>query len=199
MQTSEELCIRTGTTDAEDIRVDVWNGSAWVNVFTDLLSGSWNNVSVSSYLLSPTFTIRFTGSSESGDVTQDSWNIDATLLHTIADESSFDYVLRVNNTNAASWQIRLKKYSDANITRLQNCTIYFHNSTDGASSQIIIEDGVYNQDVGSWYDLGDSETIYIALIAKASFTGTSELNVYLEILTPGTTTYAQYILKFHFQ
>jgi hypothetical protein len=77
---NEELCIYGGAMGAEDIMVDVWNGSSWVNVFTDLNSG-WNNVTVSEYLISPIFTIRFKGADIIGDMTQDFWAIDATLLH----------------------------------------------------------------------------------------------------------------------
>jgi len=79
-ETNEQLCIYTGTMGAEDIRVDVWNGSAWKNVLTDLYQG-WNNVSVHSYLTSSTFTIRFKGSVEINDTVQDTWQIDAALLH----------------------------------------------------------------------------------------------------------------------
>ena len=78
--TNEELCIYGGTMGSEDIQVDVWNGSTWENLFTDLSSG-WNNVSVSSYLDSTTFTIRFKGNEETSDTIQDNWKIDATLLH----------------------------------------------------------------------------------------------------------------------
>jgi len=193
-EANEELCIYGRTMGSENITVDVWNGTAWKNLFTGLSSG-WNNVSVSSYLNSSTFTIRFKGGNETSDTTQDSWNIDATLLHVWTIET-YDYVLRVNNTDASSWQIRLKKYADSNINRLENCTIYFHNSTDGASNQIYIQNGVYINQTGSWYDLGGLETIYIAMTAQANSTGTSYVRVYLEILTVGTTTYAQYVIAF---
>jgi hypothetical protein len=65
---------------AESIRVDVWNGAAWQNVFPSLIGG-WNNVTVASYLTSSTFTIRFIGATETSDTTQDNWKVDATLLH----------------------------------------------------------------------------------------------------------------------
>jgi len=78
--TNEDLCIYGGTMGSEDIQVDVWNGLTWENLFTDLSSG-WNNVSVSSYLDSTTFTIRFKGNEETSDTIQDNWKIDATLLH----------------------------------------------------------------------------------------------------------------------
>ena len=69
----------------EKIQVDVWNGITWQNLFTEL-TGGWNNISVSSYLDSSTFAIRFRGETETGDVTQDVWNIDATLLHVWSNE-----------------------------------------------------------------------------------------------------------------
>jgi len=80
----EELCIKTGTTDAEDIIVYVWNitDSSWIQVFSDLTADAWNNVSITNYLDNETFTVRFLGGTESGDTFQDSWEIDATLLHT---------------------------------------------------------------------------------------------------------------------
>jgi len=83
-RTNEELCIKTGTTSAEDIKVYVWNatGSSWHLILSDLTANSWNNISVTSYLTSSTFTVRFLGGTETGDTSQDTWQIDCTLLHT---------------------------------------------------------------------------------------------------------------------
>ncbi len=78
-QPNQWLCIYGGTMSAEDIRVDVRNGSTWINLFTDLVSG-WNNISVSQYVNSPTFTIRFKDGTQTSDPVQDSWQIDAALL-----------------------------------------------------------------------------------------------------------------------
>jgi len=193
---NEELCIYCGTMGSENITVAVWNGTAWNNVFTNLSSG-WNNVSVSTYLTSSNFTVRFNGGNETGDAAQDSWNIDATLLYVFTSvETTYDYVLKVNNTVTNSWEIRLKKYSNSSIGRLQNCTIYFHNSTDGTSSQTVIENGSFTNETGAWYDLGSLETIYIAMTVEASSTGTSYVYTYLEIRKPSTTTYLQYKIIF---
>jgi hypothetical protein len=199
-RSNEELCIRTGTfSGSENIQVRVWNnaGSSW-HWIMNLTASQWNNVSITPYLTSSTFTVQFLGGTETGDTAEDTWRIDATLLHVWTDGATFNYVLRVNNTDADPWQIRLKKYSDSNINRLQNCTIYFHNSSDGTSRQIHIEDGSYIIQTGSWYDLGGSETIYIAITVEATSTGTSYVRTYLEILIPGKTTYARYILTFEF-
>lgn len=81
-ETNEYLCIRTGTLNAEALKVDVWYSSAWVNVIASLTASAWNNISVASYLISSTFTIRFLGGSESGDTSQSTWNVDCALLHT---------------------------------------------------------------------------------------------------------------------
>ncbi|MCK4633788.1 hypothetical protein KAT42_03065, partial [Candidatus Bathyarchaeota archaeon] len=198
-ETYEELCIKTGAfSGSEDIRVDAWNVSTsdWHFLY-NLIANSWNNVSVTDWLNNENFTARFLGGTESGDTSQDSWNIDVTLLHIwTVDTYDYDHVLKINNTVTVPWQIRLKKYADSNINRLENCTIYFHNSTDGASNQIYIQNGVYINQTGPWYDLGGSETIYIAMTAQANSTGTSYVHVYLEILTSGTTTYAQYVIAF---
>jgi hypothetical protein len=78
--TTEQLAIYADTTGAtENLRVDVRYNSSWVNIIANVVNG-WNNVSVLSYLNAPTFTIRFKGTSESTDGTQDSWRIDVTLL-----------------------------------------------------------------------------------------------------------------------
>lgn len=85
-QDNEELCIFGGTQGAEALRVDVWSGS-WVNVFTDIAAG-WNNVSVSSYLTSSTFEIRFTDTSNDSTLA-DTWQVEAVLLHTWSDVGEF--------------------------------------------------------------------------------------------------------------
>jgi len=199
-QPNAELCIKTGAlSGSENIQVKVWNntGSSW-HWIMNLTASQWNNVSITSYLTSNTFTVQFLGGTETGDTTQDSWNIDATLLHVWTVDATYDYVLRLNNTETDSWQIRLKKHSDSNINRLQNCTIYFHNSSDEASGQIKIENGNYtvNGDEGPWYDLHDSETIYVAMTAETNSTGISYVYAHLEIRIPELTTYAQYIIAF---
>ena len=51
-----ELAIYTGNLGTETLKVDVWNGS-WITVIPSLIANSWNNVSVTDYLNSSTFTI----------------------------------------------------------------------------------------------------------------------------------------------
>jgi hypothetical protein len=79
--TNQDLCIKAGSLGSENLKVDAWNGGAWVNVatLTSLVNG-WKNVSVAPYITSSTFTIRFRGASDGLDSVQDSWEIDAVLL-----------------------------------------------------------------------------------------------------------------------
>ena len=77
--TTEELVIFANSSATENLRVDAWHNGSWHNLFTSLANG-WNNVSVFPYLDSSTLTIRFKGSNEVGDLTQDNWRIDATFL-----------------------------------------------------------------------------------------------------------------------
>jgi hypothetical protein len=80
-ETYEWLCIYGGTMGSEKISVYVWSGTDWIKVLEDLENG-WNNADVSSCLTSSTFKIRFRDDTETGDVTEDEWEIDATFLHT---------------------------------------------------------------------------------------------------------------------
>src|SRR4030067_1857840 len=85
-QSSEFLCIYTGALDPDEpLQVDVRSGSSWVPVISALQPNQRNNVSVSTWLTSSPFTIRFKGTAESGDLTQDSWQIDAVLLKLSSD------------------------------------------------------------------------------------------------------------------
>jgi len=120
--------------------------------------------------------------------------VDQTSIVNVYLPSIYDYVLKANNTGTDNWQIRLKEYSDSGISRVQNCTIYFHNSTGGSLSQIRVENGTYMTQTGSWYSLGSSMIIYVAIVVQTNNSGTSYINVYMELPVPGTTTYARYII-----
>jgi len=79
-KTNEYLSIYGGTMGAEHLRVDYWNGAAWVNLITEVKPG-YNIVDVSGVLTGSTFTIRFDDTTEQGDIVQDSWVIDSVYLN----------------------------------------------------------------------------------------------------------------------
>ncbi|MFW9892282.1 MAG: hypothetical protein ACFFFO_08780, partial [Candidatus Thorarchaeota archaeon] len=81
-ETNEYLCIYAGSQAAESLMVDVWNGVSWTNVFASLTASDWNNISVGTYLTGLSFEIRFIDSDQADDGTQNTWDIDAVLLHT---------------------------------------------------------------------------------------------------------------------
>jgi len=195
-QTYEYVCIHTGSTfNAESMIVKWRNGGSWTTLVTMTTANTWYNTSLA--FTSATLTLQFLGGTESSDTSQSTWDIECSLVHVWSSiEVTHDYVLGVNNTITSPWQVRLKEYSSSGIARLQNCTISFHNSTDGTSNQIVIENGSFTTQTGSWYNLGSLETIYIAMTVRASSMGTSYIYAYLEVLIPSTTTYAQYITTF---
>ena len=131
-QPNEYLCIKTGVLTSESLRVDVRTGSSWITVIESLNSDSWNNVSVSAYLTSSTFTIRFKDGTSTGDIAQDSWNIDVTLLHVWATPNEYTAEVEfVGSSNLQSW-LRL-------VWQIDSCwdidhvtvTIQFYNFTLG--------------------------------------------------------------------
>ena len=84
------LCIKTGTLAAENLAVDVWHGGLWNTVIDSLVSNAWNNVSVSQYADSSTFTIRLRGANNGvGQTNQSSWGIDSILLRPESSQSLF--------------------------------------------------------------------------------------------------------------
>jgi hypothetical protein len=129
-QPNEQLCIYGGAMGSENIRVDVWTGTSWQNVFADLASG-WNNVSVASYLTSQNFTIRFKGETETVDPAQDSWNIDAVLLHFWSDS----YIAEVEFTgssNTEDWTQLNWTVNSAWTADSVSVTIQLYNFTSAA-------------------------------------------------------------------
>jgi hypothetical protein len=77
----QDLCIKTGNLSLEEsLIVDVRVGSSWITLINSLQPNMWNDVSVTPYISSQNFTIRFRDGNSSSDPTRDSWDIDAVLL-----------------------------------------------------------------------------------------------------------------------
>ncbi|MGB9854288.1 MAG: hypothetical protein ACPLRY_05745 [Candidatus Bathyarchaeales archaeon] len=108
---------------------------------------------------------------------------------------AYEYVLKIVNESPDPWKIRMEAYNQTNIQRLTNCTIYFYNET-AASRQIYILNGEYSQQIGQWFDLTDTSTIYIAIKISANDTGKSHIYTYLKVLIPNTSTYNLMIISF---
>ena len=75
----EEICIFMGSATGEPLDVYVWNGSSWDPLSTGLIPNQWNNVTRP--IAEGVVTLRFLGSLEASDTTQDSWEIDCALLY----------------------------------------------------------------------------------------------------------------------
>jgi hypothetical protein len=77
---NEYLSIYGGVQGAENLQVDVWNGTQYVTLISDVQVG-WNHVDVSSYHVGTTFNIRFKDTVQVSDFVQDLWEIDALYLN----------------------------------------------------------------------------------------------------------------------
>jgi hypothetical protein len=98
---NEWLCIYTGSMGSENLQVDVWFENSWQNLISSLTTG-WNNVSISTYLNSSNFTIRFKDQTGVGDETQDSWEIDVALIHLWSTEHTV-IVEFIGESNLENW------------------------------------------------------------------------------------------------
>ena len=79
--TNAQLCIKTGSfSGTETLEIDAWNGSTWIGIMGSLNATNWNNVTVSAYLTTANFTIRFKDTNQTFDTVQNTWQIDAALL-----------------------------------------------------------------------------------------------------------------------
>jgi hypothetical protein len=77
---NEYLSIYGGVQGTENLRVDVWNGTQYVTIISDIQAG-WNHVDASSYHTSTTFNIRFKDTVQASDIVQNRWEIDALYLN----------------------------------------------------------------------------------------------------------------------
>jgi len=112
---------------------------------------------------------------------------------TVSNSTSSLDVLQILNQTNDDWQLQLIKYDDANIARLTNCTIWFHNETT-TSVQIKIADGIYTQTSGDLY--GFTINTNITITVTTNVTGTSLVRTHLKILKPETSTYFLYTITF---
>jgi len=136
----ETLCIATGTTDAEDILVDVWDGDSWENVFSDLTASTWNNVSITSYLTTSTLTIQFRDGTPTDDITtQDSWQINIAIIYVENGVDNYELDLEEQFANADYSQTyeELCVYMGAFNAGGETLAVQWWNSTDSSWLTII--------------------------------------------------------------
>lgn len=103
-------------------------------------------------------------------------------------------VLKILNQTNDPWKLQLIKYSDNNVSRLTNCTIWVHNGD--ASVQIKIANGIYSKTSGDFYNFLPDMDTYITITSLTNSSGISYIYTYLKILKPNTSTYFLYIIMF---
>ena len=90
----QDLCIKTGTMGSEPLIVQVLHVGSWENLMT-LVPNYFNNVSLAPYISSPNLNIRFIGSNETNDTTQDTWNIDSVY---IKDQPDINFLINLQDS-----------------------------------------------------------------------------------------------------
>jgi|GEM_PF-1589966 len=135
---SKLLCIKTGAfSGSEALEVDVWNG-AWTVLNNSLAANSWNNMSVTTYLTSASFAIRFMDAAR-GALTQSTWQIDSVLLYT--SNSTDNYQLNIE-----------EHWTNVTYTANQWLCIFAGNWTTAAALEV---DG-WNTTSSNWVVLNSS-------------------------------------------
>ena len=82
-----EVAIYTANFPTENIQVYLWGGSSWSSIGT-INGNGWFNFTAS---WSSTITIRLVGATETDDSTQDDWDIDLILFHTVTNPNYSAY------------------------------------------------------------------------------------------------------------
>ncbi|MEM2337136.1 MAG: hypothetical protein QXK93_00500 [Candidatus Bathyarchaeia archaeon] len=171
---NEYLCIYAGTLNSESLQVDVWTGSSWVTIINALTTG-WNNVSVSDYLTSSTFTIRFRDTETLEDKTQSSWQIDCALLRTWETSLRRSYRLELFN----SFTIDLSIYP---LDRIYGVEIMVRYKVSETNERWLIK--AYDWSSGNFSDEGFN-------ITEGSKPTSHEWNNYAVSITENWTRYIQ--------
>jgi hypothetical protein len=103
-----------------------------------------------------------------------------------------DYALRVTNSGASAYEVRLSRVSSSNLANLLNCTIYFRTG----QQQIQVIDGAFTQTEGIWATIPAAGSL--DLLIEASSIGQESVSIIGAELTAreqGTSTYT--ILPIH--
>lgn len=124
-ESTEELRIATGSfSGSENLEVYEWNISSSQWVLVDVLgAGTWNNFSISC-LTSINYTIKFQGTTESEDTTQDTWNIDASLIYTFSESITTTTTTSTTTTTTTTTSNPPAKSSNPQTTT-EDPPIYF--------------------------------------------------------------------------
>ncbi|MBN2334257.1 hypothetical protein JXL21_01775, partial [Candidatus Bathyarchaeota archaeon] len=193
------------TMGAENILVDVWYGDAWNNVLSDLSPG-WNNVSVTQYLDSGTFTIRVRDGTSTSDALLDKWDIDVSLLHvwgsTYTAEVEFEGTSNLYEWTQIEWtvdsawtnasirvDIKLYNYSGGAYPESGNGFSNYTSDSAGVDetkSQVITDSPMdYRNAISEW-----------RIKIRGKHTSEFELNV--DYIAFNTTYYDEYIAQTEF-
>ncbi len=131
---SKLLCIKTGAfSDSEALEVDVWNG-AWTVLNNNLAANSWNNMSVTPYLTSASFAIRFIDTARTDDPSQSTWQIGSVLLQTSNSTDNYGLDIEGQWTNVNYWatNMSLDIFAGPFSSPTDTLSVQFWNATNSS-------------------------------------------------------------------
>jgi len=96
-----QLGVLTGVLDAEDVSLSIWDTGLgdWSVLAYDLTASAWNNFTVTSFV-GTEVTIRFLAGTETGDMIQDTWNIDALVLKQFSEDYRLEQEMQWTTCNS---------------------------------------------------------------------------------------------------
>lgn len=194
-ENSELSIYLTEQSGSENSTVDVRTPSGWFNAFPSLTTG-WNNISITPYLTSSTFTIRFRDATPN-DATMDSWNIETTLIRQTGQIDQYTCEVEFSGTSDTEvWQSILWNVETSFDANDVVVTIQFYDynqnayvtSGDGYSSFLSIaeQSNLQSQTVESNFDRfrDSSGTWKVKIVATKYISDQFTMNVdWIELQT----------------
>ncbi|MDT8781621.1 MAG: hypothetical protein IAX22_03105 [Candidatus Bathyarchaeota archaeon] len=192
---SNELAIYLMEQTGEGLAVDVWTGSEWQTLSPNL-SSEWNNIPITSYLTSSTFTIRFRDVTPY-DPNQDSWDIKTAVIRQTGQIDQYTCEVEFTGTsNTEVWQSILWNVETSFDADDVVVTIQFYDynqnayvtSGDGYSSFLSIaeQSNIESQTINSNFDrFSDSSgTWKVRIVATKDTSDQFTINVdWIELQT----------------
>jgi hypothetical protein len=157
------------------------NNTRWLNITNNAqscLSGSYTRIRVTSVY-------------STTDIYQQLTN----FVRLLQEESTLvnDYTLRVTNSGADLYTVRLVRLSDSNIDRIINCTIYL----SSGETQLQVIDGAFTQTTGTWANLPAASSLDMVIeVSTVHLQYASVIDAELEVLRDGTSTYTKLPIQF---
>lgn len=109
-----ELGVLTGALGAEDVALSIWDTGLgdWSILTSDLTASAWNNFTITSFV-GTEVTLRFQAGTETGDITQDTWEVDAVVVKQYSDDYRLEQEMQWSTCDSSLANGELNIYTGA--------------------------------------------------------------------------------------